>query len=380
MDMPSTVPARSRRPFPWDGARSPLNLLGYAMWLAITVQTVDRAALGSGDLAEWTGFSCLLLFLVLFIAHARTRLPQLAMAEGVVAVIAIWALRNGYLSVLVVMVAAQLVAVTSVRHAVAYLLPLNLVMLLSWLQWTPWQQAVLSFLPVLGFEAFAALTARYAVSAERARRDLAAANLQLLTVQSLLDEAARSHERLKLSRELHDVAGHKLTALKLNLQRAARHGTSQQGRELDVARQLAGELLEDIRAVVGQLRRHDGIDLRAALESMTARMPGPRYTLLLPEDWRPASVEVAATLLRCAQEGMVNALRHGNPAQVDVQIHRHDGFVELRVRDDGAGRPVIRFGNGLNGMRERLAEVGGDLSVAAATRGVELVARVPLES
>ena len=41
---------------------------------------------------------------------------------------------------------------------------------------------------------------------------------------------------------------------------------------------------------------------------------------------------------------------------------------------------VIRFGNGLTGMRERLAEVGGELMVAAAPRGVELIARVPMES
>ena len=98
------------------------------------------------------------------------------------------------------------------------------------------------------------------------------------------------------------------------------------------------ELLEDIRAVVGALRRHDGIDLRAALESMAARMPGPRYTLRLPVDWRPESVSIAAALLRCAQEAMVNAVRHGNPDIIVVEIRRHDGAVELRVHDDGAAR------------------------------------------
>jgi signal transduction histidine kinase len=374
----SIAPETAPRPFPWHGALAPLNLLGYAMWLAIVLQVVDRDALARGEIHEWIGLGCLLVFLVLFVAHACTRRVLLAMAEGVVAVIAIWALRNGYVSVLIVMVAAHLVAATSPWRAAAYLLPLNFVMVLSWLQWTPWQSALLSFLPVLGFEAFAALTAHFAVSAERARRELAGANLRLVGMQSLLDEAARAEERLKLSRELHDVAGHKLTALKLNLERVARQPAATLTREVDVARQLAAELLEDIRAVVGQLRRHDGIDLRDALESMAARMPGPRYTLHLPEHWRPPSVAIAAALLRCAQEAMVNAVRHGNPTTIAVEILRRGDAMELKVLDDGGVRPVIRFGNGLTGMRERLAELGGDLTVTAAPHGVELMARLPL--
>src|SRR6185295_615600 len=72
-------------------------------------------------------------------------------------------------------------------------------------------------LAYIGFQIFAALTAWYAKSAERTTKELQETNAHLLATRSLLEESARDGERLRLARELHDVAGHKLTALKLNL-------------------------------------------------------------------------------------------------------------------------------------------------------------------
>ena len=78
---------------------------------------------------------------------------------------------------------------------------------------------------VLGFQMFATLTAWYA-QALRADGEAICSetNAHLLATRSLLEESARDHERLRLARELHDVAGHKLTALKLNLTALERNG------------------------------------------------------------------------------------------------------------------------------------------------------------
>jgi signal transduction histidine kinase len=98
----------------------------------------------------------------------------------------------------------------------------------------------------------------------------------------------------------------------------------------------------------------------------------------LADDARAGSVHTAEALLRCAQEGITNALRHGRPTAITVACRRNGASVELSVRDDGSAAPHIRFGNGLTGMRERIEGAGGRLRVGPAEgRGVELVASLP---
>src|SRR5690606_24860890 len=111
----------------------------------------------------------------------------------------------------------------------------------------------------MGFQALAAICVHYATSAERSRDALARVNADLLATRALLADSARDAERLRMARELHDVAGHKLTAMRLNLrslladpQLAGRH-------ELAVAERLSGELMADIRQVVQSLRDDRGL-------------------------------------------------------------------------------------------------------------------------
>ncbi|HEY4531242.1 MAG TPA: histidine kinase dimerization/phosphoacceptor domain-containing protein, partial [Luteimonas sp.] len=106
----------------------------------------------------------------------------------------------------------------------------------------------------LGFQAFAALVAHYARSAERARDRLALVNADLLATRALLADSARDAERLRVARELHDVAGHKLTALTLNLRALATDPQLRERPELRIAQQLCGELMGDIRGVVQAMR------------------------------------------------------------------------------------------------------------------------------
>ena len=114
-------------------------------------------------------------------------------------------------------------------------------------------------------------------AAERTAADLQQTNADLLATRSLLAESARDPERLRLARELHDVAGHKLTALKLNLtalaaQRQLAAAALDQG-----GAQLADELLGDIRGVVAQMRQHDGLDLRARARAAHRPVPAAAH-------------------------------------------------------------------------------------------------------
>jgi signal transduction histidine kinase len=386
MDARSPVPPTIRPP--WDGVLAPWNLATYVMWLAVTIHAIDWTALANGSAPAWVGTGCLVAAIALFAMATREnskdpsalrRSVRLIVGEGVAIVAASWLMREGLLSILLTIVAAQLYARTHrVNLLIAVMACLDVATVLSWLPLGVWTEALMIFLPVTG-QAFAAALVHYAGSLERARDELARVNAELLATRALLDESARGQERLKLSRELHDVAGHKLTALKLILSRLARDAQVGGREEMTTAAHLAEELLTDVRAVVTELRKHDGIDVRAGLEAMTARISGVRFVIDIPETARASSVETAEALLRCAQEGITNALRHGAPTTITIECRRQDDHVELRVRDDGLRAPRIRFGNGLTGMRERIEGVGGRLQVgAAAERGVELVASVPM--
>lgn len=196
---------------------------------------------------------------------------------------------------------------------------------------------------------------------ENARAQLAQAHAELLATRGMLAEIARSQERLRLSRELHDVAGHKLTALRLNLSALTHNPQLDQAQVIALCTRLTEELLDDLRAVVHQLRVHDGLDLSAALESMAAPFPRPRVQLDIASHTRVPALEQADALLRAFQEGLTNAARHGDAARLWVRLHRDGDEIVLDMRDDGHGRGVPQAGHGLTGMRERMQALGGGL-------------------
>ena len=111
--------------------------------------------------------------------------------------------------------------------------------------------AVMVVLIYAGFEMFAGVTVHASRSAEEARDRLARVNADLLATRSLLADASRDAERMRLARELHDVLGHKLTAMRINLRALA--GEPGASDSLKLCEQLSAELQDDVRGVVQAL-------------------------------------------------------------------------------------------------------------------------------
>ena len=369
------------------GARvfAPLSIAAYVTWLAIAIDALDLPGLAAGVPREWAGAAALAAMLVLFVLRAW-RGPVAddgesawnILVQGALVVLAETLLMAGNTSVLLIIVAAQLVLVLPVRQAITWLALFNAAFFGLWLHaGASLVEAVLWLVPILGFQAFAGLLGHYAGMSDRQREHLAAVNAELLATRELLEESARGGERLKLSRELHDVAGHKLTALKLNLARLRRDPVLGDREELHLCADLADELLADIRAVVSQLREHDGLDLRAALEALARPIPGTRIDVVVEPGLRVDAMPQAEALLRCAQEGITNALRHGRAGSIRVRVHRRGGDIELLVENDGESPARLRPGNGLTGMRERVEALGGTLALEPLPRGLRLLATLP---
>ena len=367
---------------------APLNIAAYVTWFAVSVGVIDPDKLRAADptlwVREWAGVAALLAMLALFVASAARRNendtpPWNVIAQGLLVLLAEWLLRGGQTAVLLIIVAGQAVLLFSTRTFVLLMLAFNAAIAAMWIGRTDSIFGLLvSLLPILGFQAFAALTGHYAGSRERAREHLARINAELLATRRLLEESARAGERLKLSRELHDVAGHSLTALKLNLARLARDPALAAREELQVSSALADDLLGQIRQVVGTLRAHDGFDLRAALEALAQPIPGVKIVIDIEDHLRVDDIEQAETLLRCAQEAITNALRHGRATGIVVALQRIDGALTLSIANDGLAPARIDPGNGLTGMRERLDAVGGTLEIVTTPpRGLQVIARIP---
>ncbi|MBV9034968.1 MAG: sensor histidine kinase [Acidobacteriaceae bacterium] len=205
-------------------------------------------------------------------------------------------------------------------------------------------------------------------------------NSRLVAMKDIEAESARLAERLHISRELHDAIGHHLTALSLKLQLAHRLSTDKAKTAVAEAYQLTRLLLSDVRNVVKDLRETDRNNLLTALQTLTARIASPEIHLTVAEEVPYLEPHIAHTVFRCAQEVVTNTLRHSNARNLWLSVERHDGTIVFRGYDDGKGAPLLRIGNGLRGMTERVEQTGGVLHFSSVPgRGFEVVAELPVD-
>ncbi|MGI5268054.1 sensor histidine kinase [Nonomuraea sp. CA-218870] len=222
----------------------------------------------------------------------------------------------------------------------------------------------------------AALLSSLAIIREqRLRRELAEAHVELRAASVVLADTARAHERLRIARDLHDLMGHQLTALTLELEVARHHDGAGARPHVERADRVARNLLGDVRTTVGQLRA-DAPDLRASLSAVVRDIPGLDVRLRIDDDVRPAE-EVTLALIRAVQEILTNTIRHAGASSLRISIENTaDHGVRLTSADDGRGSPELRLGNGLRGLRERIDAIGGDVRLDGSD-GFRVTATVP---
>ncbi|NRQ35903.1 sensor histidine kinase [Nonomuraea sp. NN258] len=217
-------------------------------------------------------------------------------------------------------------------------------------------------------QGFAALVVGAGRREAEARRETAIAHAELRAAATLLEAAGRDAERLRISRELHDVVGHQLTALILELEVASHlidgDGDGDGAEHVTRARAIARDLLGDVRVTVGQMRSGRR-PLEAVLHPLTRDVPGLEVSLDVSEAG-PVEGEQAQVILRCVQEAITNTLRHAGAGRLDVVVRADADGIRVEARDDGRGGADLAPGNGLTGMRERFESLGGTLTFNSA--------------
>lgn len=271
---------------------------------------------------------------------------------------------SGLGSILMMVAAGVIPWLLPLRLGVAWLLLSQLAVLPVYrMMGFPVLDALMQSLLYGGFSLFVFVTSLVARRQTEAREEQRRLNAELHATRALLAESARVNERTRIARELHDLLGHHLTALSLNLEVAAH---IVEGPALEQVRQsqaLARVLLTDVREAVSQLRATGGIDLAAALRPLVTRVPGLAIRLEMDEPLDVDDPERAHVLLRCTQEIITNAVRHAHARHLWIRVFRQGDAVVIQADDDGRGAVTPVAGNGLRGMRERLAQYGGQLDI-----------------
>lgn len=291
--------------------------------------------------------------------------------------------RSALGSLLAILVAALLPWVLPLIIGVGWVFFLA-ILFSVWIIFVPegtWLGLLVYLLTSLGLTSFPFVASLLALQQVRARAELRKVNSELLATQSLLTENTRIAERVRISRDLHDLVGHHLTALSLNLEVASHVADGKAKEHVDQAASIARLLLADVREVVSDMRSDDQVDLRAALRTLAEGVPELDIHLDIPDELSTTDPRRAQLLLRCAQEVITNTVRHAQASNLWICLTSGSDGLVLRARDDGLGSPDLHPGNGINGMRERLRELGGRLDIATRPgAGFQIKAWLPLEN
>lgn len=206
--------------------------------------------------------------------------------------------------------------------------------------------------------------------------------------------SAQEEERRRIARELHDEAGQSLTMMMMDLARAidALPKEAVEAKEkLSQSRSLAAQTLEDLRKLIYDLRPEvlDQLGLVPALRSyVKSRLEAEniKTKLHFAGLGDRLSPQIETTLFRIVQEAITNIIRHSGASNVSIEVKRTDSQVSATIVDNGKGFDVeaalkATESWGLRGIRERVAVVGGELSVESGDgQGTRIMFQIPLGS
>jgi signal transduction histidine kinase len=230
---------------------------------------------------------------------------------------------------------------------------------------------------------------------ERDRDSAEATAADLMAEQNAATERAARGERLRLARELHDVASHAVGVMVLQ----AGAALALRERDPDAALAAVRMLRRAGREAMAELDGLFGVLDAGAVGPPGLAAPAPEVALepaleALAERVRVASLDVtldiadgvaprgdvAAVILRVVQEALTNALRHAPGSAVVVTVDEADGGLVVEVRDDGTGAEAHERGFGLVGLEERVRALGGDFTAGPEGTGFAVSARLPREA
>ena len=211
-----------------------------------------------------------------------------------------------------------------------------------------------------------------------------------MELAELREQYDLAQERERIAREFHDGLGHHLVSAIRGLESIRRRLRAHADTAADCALQeqidILRTALDDTRQTIQQLRAPETTDMRVFIRQTAERVAqrlGAQLHCDCPDLMPPLTPLQTLMLTRVMQEALSNAMKHaGRPQNLWVACDWRDGWLEMRVADDGDGfDPATALeGMGLNNMRERIRALGGELTITSAPeQGTTVLARVPIQ-
>ncbi len=222
----------------------------------------------------------------------------------------------------------------------------------------------------------------------RTREELADANQQLRFYALQIEELAAVQERNRIAREIHDSLGHALTTLNVQLQTGLKFwkiDPVQAQQFITHAQQLGQKAIKEVRKSVAALRG-DGKDeepLEVAIASLIedfrqATGIAPKTHINLDTELPPTTAKV---VYRIIQESLTNICKYANATEVEIDLQTQKNQVHLCVADNGKGFSFeeITSGFGLQGMRERVTALNGEIQIKSQPGGgCQITVEIPV--
>lgn len=219
---------------------------------------------------------------------------------------------------------------------------------------------------------FAASVVQRFVLERKQKEYTAALNRELIATRDLLSQSAAQGERLRIARDLHDILGHHMTALILNLEVASHSAEGAAREKVDQSLAIAKMLIGDLRSTVSELRDEAAINLEESIRKLVSGIPSFDIDVDFSDAPKIEDMDTAETLLRCTQEAVTNVLRHSSADHCRIVMAGDDARYTLSVIDNGTVRQSITPGNGLTGMMERVVARGGQLDWQQSNEGFRI--------
>lgn len=225
---------------------------------------------------------------------------------------------------------------------------------------------------------------RAKIESQRLLAELTDAHQRLQSYAKQAEFLAVAEERNRLSRDLHDTLGHRLTVAIVQLEGATRLLELEPQRAagmIETVRSQLSDGLEELRRTLKALRNPQitGSSLARSLRQLTAEFAAAtklRVHTQLPDELPPLSDAQRTTVYRAVQESLTNVQKHAQARNVWLALDTGEGRLILTVRDDGRGLAAANGhapGMGLRGMRERASQLGGTLQITQPVGGGVLV-------
>jgi signal transduction histidine kinase len=231
----------------------------------------------------------------------------------------------------------------------------------------------------------AAIAVTLAYQSTRRWQEEVAARLQLSLHEQELDaRRRRAEERLDIARDLHDVVSHTLAVVGVHLNVALDAFDEEPAEARDalrLAQDVRGRAMNDLKSLVDVLREGNRLEGPAAglegLAGLAGQVRAAGLTVAVTELGERSDVPapVATAVYRVVQESLTNTVRHAGASRVTATLHYTPTSVTVEITDDGAGGErdgggaEHPEGNGIMGMRERVAALGGALTAGPAEGG-----------